>query len=272
VFHAITVLHTEFYGQGLMTSEFGSSGDPRRTLALLWGTREAPTRGPKPGLTPERIVAAAVALADAEGLAALSMRRVAQALGVGTMSLYTYVPGKDELLDVMLDTVVAETGQGDDDAGGWRERLERVARANRALYARHPWLLEVASVRPVLGPNVMAKYERELRTIDGIGLSDLEIDAVLGLVLAHVEGVARRAHEKVLAERRTGMSEDEWWAAYAPALAEVGDFSRFPTAARVGAAAGEAHGAYDPDHAFEFGLARVLDGIEALVRARADDT
>jgi hypothetical protein len=94
------------------------------------------------------------------------------------------------------------------------------------------------------------------------------MDAVLGLVIGHVEGVARRAHDKVLAERRTGMSEDEWWAAYGPALAEVADFSRFPTASRVGPAAGEAHGAFDPDHAFEFGLARVLDGIEALVRAR----
>jgi AcrR family transcriptional regulator len=211
-----------------------------------------------------------VALADAEGLAALSMRRVAEALGVGTMSLYTYVPGKEELLDVMLDTVVAETAAGDEGDGSWRARLERIARANRALFARHPWLAEVASVRPVLGPNMTAKYDRELRAIDGIGLSDLEMDAVLGLVLGHVEGVARRAHEKVLAERRTGLSEDEWWAAFGPALADVADFSRFPTALRVGPAAGEAHGAYDPDHAFEFGLARVLDGIEALVRARGE--
>lgn len=250
-----------------MAIESSGSGDPRRSLALLWGRREAPTRGPKPGLSVEAIVAAAIAVADAEGLGALSMRRVAERLGVGTMSLYTYVPGKAELLDVMLDTVAGETTPPEPD-GDWRGRLEHVAHQNWALYRRHPWMLEVTSVRPALGPNAIAKYDFELRTIEGIGLTEIEMDAVVGLVAGHVEGVARRALEKVQLERRTGMTEDEWWEATAPVLAEVADFSRFPTAARVGAAAGEAHGGYDPEHAFAFGLARVLDGVEALVRAR----
>ena len=254
-----------------MTSEFGSSGDPRRTLALLWGTRGTPTRGPKPGLSVERIVAAAVALADAEGLAALSMRRVAEALGVGTMSLYTYVPGKEELLDVMLDTVVAETEQGGgDDDGDWRARLERIARANRALFAAHPWLLDVASVRPVVGPNVMAKYDRELRAVDGIGLGDVEMDAVLG-----TRARARRGRRAPCAREGPGRAADghvrgRVVGRLRARARRAGGLLALPDGARVGAAAGEAHGAYDPDHAFEFGLARVLDGIDALVRARAE--
>jgi AcrR family transcriptional regulator len=92
-----------------MVLEYSGSGDPKRTMALLWGIGKKPTRGPKPGLSVGRIVSAAVEVADAEGLGALSMRRVADRLGIGTMSLYTYVPGKAELIDVMLDTVLGET-------------------------------------------------------------------------------------------------------------------------------------------------------------------
>src|ERR671915_993295 len=110
-------------------TEYTGRGDPARSMALLWGIQKPPTRGPKPGLQVERIVEAAIRVADAEGLAALSMRRVAGELGVGTMSLYTYVPGKAELLDVMLDTVLAEQARPDEAAGGWRAGLERRAGA-----------------------------------------------------------------------------------------------------------------------------------------------
>jgi AcrR family transcriptional regulator len=221
-------------------------------------------------------VRAAIELADAEGLGALSMRRVADRLRVGVMSLYTYVPGKAELIDVMFDTVCDEAGTaqpGDRGAAGtgWRAGLERIARSNWALYHRHPWLLHVAFNRPVLGPNALAKYERELSAIDGIGLTDDEMDSVLSLVAGHVEGAARRSVEIAQAERSTGVTDEQWWSARAPLLAELVDVSRFPTATRVGSAAGQAHGsAYDPDHAFEFGLQRVLDGIEVLVRSRQE--
>ncbi|HSK97370.1 MAG TPA: TetR/AcrR family transcriptional regulator C-terminal domain-containing protein, partial [Euzebyales bacterium] len=211
-----------------------------------------------------------IEIADAEGLAALSMRRVAERLGVGTMSLYTHVPGKAELIDVMLDTVFGETTPPDDVAGGWRARLELVARHNWEMYQRHPWMLHVATSRPPLGPNAMAKYEYELRAIDGIGLDDVEMDAVVTLLGGHVEGVARRALDASLAEEHTGMTEEQWWQAHAPLLSRIVDFRRFPTASRVGTAAGETHGAaFSPEHAFEFGLQRVLDGIEALVRSRS---
>jgi len=241
-------------------------------MALLWGTAKRPSRGPKPGLSVEKIVRVAIEAADAEGLEALSMRRVAKQLGVSTMSLYTYVPAKAELVDVMLDAVMGEAVKPvEETGGGWRARLELVARENWTLYHRHPWMLHVAAMsRPPLGPNVISKYDHELRAVDGIGLTDVEMDSVLTLVLGYVQGAARNAVEASQAERRTGTTDDEWWAANAPLLEKVFDAERYPTAARVGAAAGAAYeAAYDPEHAFEFGLQRVLDGIEVLVRARS---
>lgn len=254
-------------------TEYSGRGDPARTMELLWGTKRKPSRGPKPGLSVERIVRAAVEVADAEGLSALSMKRVAERLGISTMSVYTYVPAKGELLDVMLDKVMGEASEqySGNEVGGWRERIVRVARENRALFLRHPWMLQIsAAYRPPLGPGAIAKYDRELRAIDGIGLTEVEMDSVLTLVLGHAEGAARRAAEAIELERRTGKTDDEWWSASAPLLEKVFDADRYPVAARVGAAAGEAfQAAYDPDQAFEFGLERVLEGIEAFVRARS---
>jgi AcrR family transcriptional regulator len=239
-------------------------------MELLWGVRRRGARGPKPRLTPAQITAAAIEIADAEGLAALSMRRVAERLGgVTAMSLYTYVPGKAELLDLMVDTVYAETA-GTGLPEGWRAGLAAVARRNRALYLRHPWLLQIALARPVLGPHLIAKYDRELRVIDGLGLDDIEMDQVVTLLADYVHGAARAAIEAAQAQRRTGMTDEQWWSAHAPLLAEVLDPARFPTAARVGTAAGEAYGAAtDPAGAFEFGLQRLLDGVEVFVTARS---
>jgi AcrR family transcriptional regulator len=253
-----------------VTTEYSGSGDPQRSIELLWGLQPRPRRGPKPRLTVDKIVRAAIEVADAEGLAALSMRRVADELGVGAMSLYTYVPGKAELIDLMLDTVLGEQARPDDVAGGWRARLEQIARENWALYHRHPWLLQIATHRPPMGPNVMGKYEYELRAVADIGLTDIEMDSVVTLISGFVHGAARGAVEAAQAEQRTGLTDEQWWAAQAPVLEKVFDVDRYPTAARVGAAAGAEHNApSDPAHAFEFGLQRVLDGIEALVRSRA---
>jgi AcrR family transcriptional regulator len=249
-----------------MPTEYAGRGDPVRTIELLWGTRERGARGPKPAMTVDQIATAAIELADADGLAGLTMRRVAERLGAGTMSLYRHVPGKAELLDVMVDRVCGERERQDDLPGGWRERLARVARENRRRYRRHPWLLQVFPGRPPLGPGVMAKYEHELRAVDGIGLSDVEMDSVLMLVLEYVRGSAAGAVEAAQAQQRTGRTDDQWWTAFQPLLDEVFDAGRYPLAARVGAAAAQAYdGPYDPEHAFEFGLERLLDGVAAFV-------
>jgi AcrR family transcriptional regulator len=249
---------------------YGGRGDPVRGMELLWGTGTPPrSRGPKQGLTVERIVRAGIEIADAEGLAAVSMRRVADRLGVGTMSLYTYVPSKAELVDVMFDRAIGSTARPEV-AGGWREKLTAVARSAWDLYRRHPWLLQVMAMsRPPLGPNSIADYDHQLRAVDGIGLTELEMDSVVAMVGVYVQGTARAAAEAAASIRDTGQTDDEWWSTYAPLLEKVFDAGKYPVAARVGAVAGETfQSAYDAEHGFEFGLARILDGIDALVRTR----
>ncbi|MGQ0838466.1 TetR/AcrR family transcriptional regulator [Actinokineospora sp.] len=244
--------------------------DPARSLALLWRTKEPVSREGRSDLSVDRIAQAAIRIADTEGIGALTMRRVSEALGVGTMSPYTYVPGKAELLDVMMDTVYGEIARPDDVEGGWRTRLELIARENWALYRRHPWLTYVETSRPVLGPNLLAKYDYELRALAGVGLSGVEMDSVLTLVLGHVKSAARAAADVAELERGSGMTDSQWWQAHAPWLAKFAESDSFPTANQVGTAAGEEHGAaYDPAHAFEFGLRRLFDGIAVLVEERS---
>ncbi|GGM73906.1 TetR family transcriptional regulator [Longimycelium tulufanense] len=254
-----------------MAMHHSGSGDPARSLALLWRTSERPGRKGKADLTVDRIVRAAMEVADTDGVAALSMRRVAERLGVGTMSLYTYVPGKAELIDVMLDAAYGELPLSGELAGGWRERLEFIARQNWALYHRHPWMLQVGRTRPPLGPNGMAKYDYELRAVAGIGLTDLEMDSVITLVVHYVEAAARGSVEAAQAEQHTGMTDEQWWQAQAPLLEKLVDFGRYPVASRVGTAVGVTFNSpYAPEHNFEFGLQRVLDGIASFLQTRAE--
>jgi AcrR family transcriptional regulator len=253
-----------------MTTEYSGGGDPARSLELLWGLRTQPTRGPRPALTIDRILATAIGIADGEGLTAMSMRRVADEIGVGAMTLYRYVPGKGELLDLMLDTVYGELARQQVD-GDWRAKLDAVARQNRELYLRHPWLLQVATSRPPLGPHLMAKYEYELSAVEGIGLSDVEMDAVVALVTGYVHGAVRGAIEAAQVIQRSGITDEEWWRAHEPLLDKIGDAAKFPLASRVGTSVGvEFSAPYDSNHGFEFGLARVLDGIAALLADRRE--
>jgi AcrR family transcriptional regulator len=250
--------------------ERSSAGDPARTLELLWRESAATSRrGPRQGLSVDAVVTAATTLADAEGLAAVTMRRVAQALGVAPMTLYTYVPGKAELVDLMLDAAYAQMPRTNTTGQPWRQRLTAVAEENRALFEAHPWAATVSTTRPPLGPGLMAKYEHELSALDGLGLDDVEMDASLTHLLSFVAACARDAAAARSSQQDSAMDDEQWWAANAPLLARVFDGHAYPLAARVGAAAGAAHGsAYSPEHAYDFGLRRVLDGLAALIDSR----
>lgn len=245
-----------------------SAGDPARTLALLWRTDSGQRRGPARGLEVGAVVSAATALADREGLDAVTMRRLAQEVGIGTMSLYTYVPGRDELIDLMLDAAYQRLPKVDTAGQPWRQRLFAIADANRALYLAHPWAAAVSTLRPPLGPGLMAKYEHELTALDHLGLTDVEMDDTLTYLLGFVQANARAARDAHAAQLSSAMDDEQWWATNAPLLARVFDETAYPLAARVGSAAGAAHGsAYNPDHAYRFGLERVLDGLAALIDA-----
>lgn len=215
------------------------------------------------------MVAAATDLADTEGLAAVTMRRVAQALGVAPMTLYTYVPGKAELLDLMLDAAYARMPRTDTTGQPWQQRVTAVAEENRMLFEAHPWAATVSTSRPPLGPGLMAKYEHELSALDGLGLDDIEMDASLTYLLSFVQACARSAADARTAAQDSAMGDEQWWAANAPLLARVLDERAYPTAVRVGTAAGGPHrSAYRPEHAYRFGLRRVLDGLAALIDSK----
>ncbi|MEU1553836.1 TetR/AcrR family transcriptional regulator [Streptomyces scabiei] len=250
-------------------TETSGSGDIVRTQQLLWDTGPRPSRGPKPGLTLDRIVQAAVRVADTEGLHALSMRRVATELGTGTMSLYRYVPGKGELLDLMLDRVQRPSeNPADLGDGGWRSALEALGRATLALYRRHPWLLQVNQSRPVLGPSALDGMEKVLSRIKSMGLTDPELVSAIIAVDSYVVGAARTQLYEQEAEHRTGLTDAEFWQAQAPVLEQLMLSGRYPLLAGLSE---DAFGA-EFDH-FEFGLQCVLDGLETLVtrrRARAE--
>ncbi|NNH74841.1 TetR family transcriptional regulator [Nocardia uniformis] len=252
--------------------ERSSAGDPARTLELLWRSpgQGGSARGPKQRTTVDAVVAAAIEIADTEGLAALTMRSVAAKLGVTPMATYTYVPGKAELLDLMLDTVYQQMPRADLSGMPWKERVSAIAAENRELLAGHPWVAYVPTTRPPLGPGLAAKYDHELGAFDGLGLTDLEMDAALTHVLGFVTSVARIAIDTRRASVDSGMTDHEWWERTAPVLARVFDPARYPLAARVGEAAGRAHdSAYSADHAYDFGLVLVLDGLERRIASRS---
>jgi AcrR family transcriptional regulator len=246
--------------------------DPARTLALLWRhqTPTPPTpltgkQGPKPSLTLDNIVATAINLGDQEGLEALTMRRVAQQVGVAPMSLYTYVAHKQELMTLMIDQACGEAIQTYPTTH-WRVGVTAIAETNWALYQRHPWLLAIYSERPPLGPGVIGKYEHELQVFEGLGLTDIEMDAALSFVLNFVRSAVADHLQAARQQSESALSNQAWWEAHAPDLERWIPPGRYPLAERVGSAAGEFYGgAYQAHFAYTFGLQRVLDGLEPLL-------
>ncbi|UYP17551.1 TetR/AcrR family transcriptional regulator C-terminal domain-containing protein [Rhodococcus sp. Z13] len=241
----------------------------RELIDLLWRDHpDAPrggSRGPRAKVTTSRAVDTAVGIADAEGLDAVTIRRLAADLGVSAMALYTHVGSRDDLLVLMVDRVHARQPRPPYPSSSWRERVRQVAETELAHYAAHAWLLDVDDQRTALGPGTIAKYDHELHAFDGTGLTDVQRDAALTFVADFVRAAAR-------ARRPDPHAADmaETWARWNERLAHyLGD--AHPLAQRVGGAAGEAMNAtYSPDHAWTFGLQRVLDGLDALVAASVD--
>lgn len=255
-----------------MSKDRTSAGDPARTLRLLWrGAWAPPQAGAGPGrpraLSVDAVVSAAVALADSEGLDALTMRRLAEQLGVRPMTLYTYVPGRAELLDLMLDSLYASMPRHRYLELSWQDRVRGVAEANRSMFCQHPWAAAVSTLRPPLGPGQMAKYEYELAAFTGSGLGDLEIDDALTHVLTFVCANARAAAIARHTHLEEGADDQEWWDSVQALLAEVLDPHTYPLASRIGSAAGTARGsAHEPQHAYVFGLARIIESFELLTQ------
>ena len=242
-------------------------------VAAAWGLRERPHKGPRPGLSLERIVAAAVRVADGEGLAAVSMSRVATELGTAPMSLNRYVTAKDELLALMVDAAYGPPPSGPLPAGppadgnGWRAGLSRWAWAMREKIQQHPWVLGIPiSGLPTL-PNEVAWFEDGLRALAGTGLEEDEKGSAILLVTGYVRNSASIDVDIAAAVLASGKAPDEWMSSYARTLTQLADQQRFPALTKF-IAAGVFDRADPPDNEFTFGLARVLDGLAALIHPR----
>ncbi len=236
---------------------------PRPLIDLLWRDHpDAPvggTRGPRARVSTGTVVEAALRLADADGLGAVTIRRLAAELDVSTMSVYTHVNSRDDLLVLMVDAAHARMDHPSFGRLGWRARVRRVAVSNLALLRAHPWLQDVADDRAALGPGTIAKYDHELHALAPLRLDPVTCDAALTFVLDFVGSAASN-----LRRQARGAELAEHWPEWSVRLASyLGD--DHPLARSVGAAAGEAlEGVSDPSLAWDFGLARVIDGLAAL--------
>jgi AcrR family transcriptional regulator len=249
------------------------SQDPERGLppgvALAWGLRPVSTRGPKPGLSLERIVEVAVDLADQGGLAAVSMARIAEVLGFTTMSLYRYVRAKDELMVLMGEAAFGVPPGPPDPSLGWREAARQWGMDAYRLYAARPWMLDLPIDGPPMTPN-------QLRWLDWLlqGLAETGLDAQTKLsTTLLIDGWARNFARLFGAIQPEGLEAVEGTMSVAQALGPMLDPATFPALAPM-VAAGEFDDNDDPDDDFEtvftFGLERILDGVAVLVDRATD--
>ena len=225
-------------------------------VAGVW-TRERPApRRRAPSV--ERIVEQAVAIADDEGLEALSMRRVSAELGSGTASLYRYVASRDELLDLMIDTVQGEQ-EPPAPTGDWRADLTATALHLRAAMLRHPWLSAELTGRPGLGPNALRRIDTALAAAAGCTTDAATAGRLVETVLSYVFGAVATELAERQAIRRSGLTERQWQASVAPYLKQVFSSGLYPHLARQVTEGAET----DAGQRFAFGLEVVLDGVAA---------
>ncbi|QWF84719.1 TetR/AcrR family transcriptional regulator [Amycolatopsis sp. CA-230715] len=223
---------------------------------VVWERPEPSSRPVPAPLSRERIVRAAIELADADGMEAVSLRKVAAALEVGPMRLYGYIETKEELLDLMVDAVHGEIRPGGD---GWREALRSLAETTRKAVHRHEWFADLIGGRPQLGPHALARGEAVLAAMGGVDV-DLAMPVVTA-VDAYVIGAVRREIAERRAERATGMDKEQWQRTFGPYLKRKFATGRFPALSTV------VHDAVhlDADETFRMGLEFVLDGIEVRI-------
>jgi len=235
----------------------------QRIIRLLWDPPIlAPARGPKPRLSLGGVIAAGVAVADAEGLAGLSMRKVAGRLGVGAMSLYTYVPGRDELLELMVNHVHGELALRAD--ADWRASVEHQIGQRWRMYERHPWLLDLNMARMPVGPHVLDADEALYAAISRAGLTGADVVSTTNLIIWQMLGAARAQIVEASEARRTGTSAEAYWESRASFWDTYFDYERYPTMAAIWAAGG-----FDDEraHSFDRQLGRLLDALESTLRS-----
>jgi AcrR family transcriptional regulator len=228
---------------------------------LIWARPERAAKGPAPSRSRRQIAAAAVALADAEGMEVVSMRKVAAALEIGAASLYGYIDSKDELYDLMVDWVEGEDGPPPSLSGDWRPDLSGLAHRIRGSILRHPWMASVAAGRPSFGPNSLAWTEHGLAAMDDLEISIDEKLIASEILQAFARGFATRELAEQQALQRGGLTADEWARAVAPYIESVVSSGKYPRFGRVVSDADLPHSENRQELLFTMGLERVLDGL-----------
>lgn len=260
-------------GEGDAVTEKNDSagGDLPASLEAAWGLRDRPAKGPKPGLSLERIVAAAVGVAASDGLAAVSMGRVAQELGASTMSLYRYVSAKDELYVLMQEAAVGppEPLSALETGAGWRAALTEWAAAQRERYHGHLWALRIPIGGPPATPNSIAWWEQGLQALGGSGLGEGDKTSVILLISNFVRSEALMMSDLAAAVTARGITPEELMASHERTLKRLVDPERHPGITRQ-LETGVMSEPDEADYEFDFGMGVLLDGVEALIRRAAD--
>jgi AcrR family transcriptional regulator len=236
-------------------------------LDLLWGRRGRGKRGPRPGLSADTIVQAAVRVADAEGLEAVSMARVAHELGFTTMSLYRHVASKEELLQLMWNASALGAESLVLEGDGWRPRLRMWAIVQREMMDRHPWVTQMPMAAPPVAPNSLIFVERGLETLDGTGLADADKLRILGLLSSYTLSEARMAYDAVRAAQAAAADESGGSGApwtFEALLRELVDEKTYPRLHRL-AWSPETGSPPSEREEFLFGVDRILDAVQALI-------
>ncbi|MFD4763315.1 TetR/AcrR family transcriptional regulator [Streptomyces sp. NPDC058439] len=233
----------------------------------IWMRPERAAYGPTPVYSRAKITEAAVRIADAEGLEAATMRRIAAEIGAGAMSLYRYVPNRENLVELMADQVMGEIDVTDMPSGDWRADLTRYAGEQRTMWMRHPWIATVQRSLPSFGPNQLLLVERLMGVLDAF----VPIDENLGLVAllnSYVEGTVREEISTAREVHRSGLSESEWMERSYPYVDRLVKSGEYPIFTKIVMEARQPH--LSRDDQFRNGLQRVLDCIAAALPSTAE--
>ncbi|MBA0126199.1 TetR/AcrR family transcriptional regulator [Haloechinothrix sp. YIM 98757] len=254
--------------------EYSGGSDPDRILPMLWrNVAPASAAGPSvhaPQLSVDDVVTASIEVADSHGLGAVSLSGVAAAVGVDVTTLYTCVPSTADLLDLMVDQVLGERAlpaPGEPRPDGWRAQLEDYTQRTRAMYRRHPWLRHVSMVRPPIGPGMLAGSEYVLSALASTDMTPHQLADAANAIIAFVNKVAAAEADSEQLEQSSGQTNDEWWGERSPLWERYFDANRYPTMTFVYISGGFGDSALEATPgAHDFGMRRLLDGIEAMVQ------
>ena len=244
--------------------------DLRRRSELLWEDRSRSTRGPKAAFTPDDVVRAAIQIAEADGLAAVTMSAVSARLGLTTMAIYRYFPNKDALLDAIVDAAMGRPPRPEEPRGDWRADVVQWAHAKRAMLCARPWLAELPFVAAPHGPNWLSWVEAVVEPLSRIGLNAVDTGEMLSVIDGYTRGASDTAISLARARAR-GTSDAEWAAAVGADLGRAIGDERFPAFAALITAPSGCH-PRTMERSFDFGLQRVLDGIEHYVESTKPHT